>query len=129
MNKQRIFISFDFDNDFDIKTMLIGQAKFPDSPFDFTDASLKEHLTGDWKEKIRRRIANCDQVIVLCGMYTHLATGVSAELEIARELEKPYFLLWGRSDKQCYGPRSAYSGDKIYSWNWPNLKSLIEGDR
>lgn len=30
---QRTFISFDYDYDFDIKTMLVGQSKNPDSPF------------------------------------------------------------------------------------------------
>ena len=51
MAKQRAFISFDYDHDEGAKIMLAGQAKHPDSPFDFTDASVKEHLTDDWKEK------------------------------------------------------------------------------
>jgi hypothetical protein len=129
MAKQRIFISFDFDNDADIKNALAAQAKLPDSPFDFTDASLKEALTGDWKAKIKPRINNCDQVIVLCGQSTHTATGVSAELKIAQELGKPYFLLKGRPDKTCPKPNSAYSTDNVYNWNWSNLKALIGGAR
>ncbi|HKX50366.1 MAG TPA: TIR domain-containing protein [Candidatus Binatia bacterium] len=129
MAKQRIFISFDYDNDEDIKIMLAGQAKLPDSPFDFTDGSIKEHLTGDWKEKAKKRIRNCDQMIVLCGTATHAAKGVSAELEIAQELGTPYFLLWGRSEKTCSKPGSAKTTDKIYNWTWANLKSLIGGSR
>lgn len=35
--------------------MLAEQAKLPDSPFDFTDASVQDHLTGDWKEKVKQR--------------------------------------------------------------------------
>ena len=46
--KKRVFISFDFDHDEGTKIMLAGQAKKPDSPFDFKDASVKDHLTGDW---------------------------------------------------------------------------------
>lgn len=129
MGKQRVFISFDYDNDEDIKILLAGQAKHADSPFDFTDASVKEHLTGDWKEKVKRRISNCDQVIILCGMYTHTAAGVSAELEIAQELRKPFFLIHGRTGKVCYRPKSASSMEKIYNWTWPNLKALIGGSR
>src|SRR5260221_801933 len=129
MAKQRIFISFDYDNDEDIKIMLAGQAKFEDSPFDFKDASVKEALTGDWKEKVKNRIRNCDQVIVLCGTSTYAASGVSTELKIAQDLDKPYFLLAGRSSKRCTKPKTALSTDIVYDWIWKNLKLLIEGKR
>lgn len=129
MARPRIFISFDYDNDEDIKILLAGQAKLADSPFDFTDASVKEHLSGDWKEKVKRRMQNCDQVIILCGQHTDTASGVFAELQIAQELRKPYFLLNGRTDKTCYGPTCAYGNDKIYNWTWSNLKALIGGAR
>lgn len=128
-NKKRVFISFDYDHDEDIKILLAGQAKLEDSPFDFTDASVKEHMTGDWKEKVKNRLKNCDQMIVLCGTATHTATGVSAELKIAQELQMPYFLLEGRSSKTCTKPTAALSSDKMYSWTWSNLKALIGGSR
>ena len=41
--KKRAFISFDYDNDEGAKIMLAGQAKLPDSSFDFTDASVRDH--------------------------------------------------------------------------------------
>lgn len=129
MTKQRIFISFDYDHDEDIKIMLVGQAKLEDSPFDFKDASVKEPMTGDWKEKVKRRLNNCDQVIVLCGTTTNTATGVSAEVKIAQELKIPYFLLNGRSNKTCVKPVAALSSDSIYNWTWSNLKALIAGGR
>lgn len=126
---KRAFISFDIDNDEGTKTMLAGQAKFPDSPFDFKDNSVKEHLTGDWKEKVKRRMDNVDVVIVLCGTKTHTASGVAAELKIAIEKNKPYFLLSAYSDKECTKPTSALPSDKLYDWTWPNLKLLIGGSR
>ncbi len=129
MAKKRVFISFDVDHDEGTKKMLALQAKLEDSPFDFTDASVKEHLTGDWKEKVRRRMANIDLVIVLCGEYTHTATGVSAEVTIAQEKSVPYFLLAAYSDKNCTKPTSAKTEDKVYKWTWDNLKILIGGAR
>jgi len=127
--KKRVFISFDYDNDEGTKIMLAGQAKLPDSPFDFKDASVKEHLTGDWKEKVKRRMDNVDVVAVLCGEKTHTAVGVSAELEIAKNKGKEYFLLAAYSDKSCMKPKSASSTDKVYKWTWDNLKTLIGGGR
>jgi hypothetical protein len=128
-NKKRVFISFDYDHDVDIKVMLAGQAKLEDSPFDFTDASVKEPLAGNWKSKVSRRMDNIDVVIVLCGECTHTARGVSAELEIAREKSVPYFLLRGYPDATCTKPTAAADEDKIYKWTWDNLKLLIAGGR
>lgn len=127
--KKRVFISFDYDHDEGVKIMLAGQAKLPDSPFDFTDASVKEPLSGDWKEKVRRRMGNIDVVIVLCGESTHTAKGVAAEVEIAQEKSVPYFFLAAYSDKTCTKPTSAKTSDKLYKWTWDNLKALIGGGR
>jgi hypothetical protein len=127
--RKRAFISFDIDHDEGAKIMLAGQAKLEDSPFDFKDNSVKEHLTGDWKEKVRGRMDNVDVVIVLCGTQTHTATGVAAELAIAKEKAKPYFLLAAYSDKSCTKPTSASSSDNVHKWTWDNLKTLIAGNR
>jgi hypothetical protein len=129
MAKKRVFISFDVDHDEGTKIMLAGQAKLPDTPFDFKDASVKEPLTGDWKEKIRRRMDNVDVVIVLCGEHTHTASGVAAEVTIAQDKGKEYFLLAAYADKYCTKPTSAKLSEKIYKWTWDNLKALIGGAR
>lgn len=129
MSLKRAFISFDFDHDEDLRNLLVGQAKNPDTPFEIKDRSLKEPLSGDWKEKIRRRMENVDVVIVICGAHTDTAAGVAAELEIAKYAGKDYFLLWGRSGENCQKPSTASSKDKIYKWTWDNLKSLINGAR
>lgn len=125
----RLFVSFDFDHDEDLRTLLIGQAKNPGSPFTVADWSVHEPETGDWREKIRRRIRQVGQVAVICGQHTDTATGVAAEVRIAREEEKPYFLLAGRSAGGNKKPSTALSTDKIYNWTWENLKILIEGGR
>jgi len=127
--KKRVFISFDFDHDEGAKIMLAGQAKLPDSPFDFVDASVKEPLTGYWKDKVRRRMDNIDVVVVLCGEHTHVASGVSAELTIVQEKDKSYFLLAAYADKTCTKPTSARASDSVYKWTWPSLKTLIGGGR
>lgn len=126
---KRVFTSFDFDHDQDLRNLFIGQSKKSDSPFQMGDWSVKEPMTGNWKEKVRTRIKSIDLVCVICGEYTHTATGVSVELTIAQEENKPYFLLWGRSLKKCTKPKAAKDSDKIYKWTWDNLKALIGGSR
>jgi len=129
MAAKRVFTSFDFDHDEDLRNLLVGQAKNPDTPFEMTDGSVKEPMTGDWQAKVRARIRRCDLVLVICGEYTDTASGVSAELGITQEEDIPYFLLWGRSSKTCVKPKSAKSTDKIYKWTWDNLKALVGGAR
>ena len=126
-SKVKVFISFDYDHDEDLKNLLVGQAKNEDSPFEITDMSVKEELSGDWQEKVRTRIRKVDQVIVICGEYTDTASGDAAEVKITQEEEKPYFLLWGRSDKICVKPKNAKDEDKIYKWTWDDLKKLLKG--
>lgn len=123
------FISFDYDHDDDLRTMLVGQAKNTDSPFWIADYSVKEAMTGDWKAKVRTRMKRASVAAVICGQYTHTATGVAEEVSIAQEEGISYFLLWGRSGKTCYKPSTARAGDQIYEWTWDNLKKLIGGSR
>lgn len=129
MAKKRVFTSFDFDHDEDLKNLLVGQSRNLDSPFSLADWSVKEAMLGNWKEKVRIRIRSVDIVAVICGEHTNTATGVSTELSIAQEEKKPYFLLWGRANKTCKKPKSAKESDKIYNWTWDNLKALIGGSR
>ncbi len=124
--KKRVFISFDYDNDVELKNLLVGQSKNPDSPFEITDMSIKQTIENNWKENARRRIKSCDVVIVICGKHTNSASGVCAELKIAQEESVPYFLLWGRATQKCVKPLSAKPTDCIYRWSWDNLKILIK---
>jgi len=123
-----VFICFDYDHDHDLKVLLCGQAKNDDSPFFIKDMSIKEG-SKDWKDKARARIKQVDQVIVMCGKYTDTATGVNAEMEIARDEKRPYFLLAGRAGGGNKKPTAALSTDKMYDWTWDNLKKLIGGAR
>ncbi len=128
MSKKRVFISFDYDNDASQKHLLVGQSKNPDSPFELADWSVKEHIDGNWKERVKARMRAVDVVCVLCGKYMSTATGVNAEIKIAIEIGKPYFLLAAYSEG-CSKPTAAQAGDKLYTWTWPNLKALIAGNR
>ena len=126
---KRVFISFDFDHDEDLRNLLVGQSRHPGTPFEIQDWSVKEPMTGNWREKVRQRIRCTDVAIVICGRYTHTASGVAAELGIVREEGKPYFLLAGRSGVSCTKPTTAQTWDKVYNWTWDNLRALIDGAR
>lgn len=128
MAKKRVFISFDYDHDLDIKNTLVGQSRLEDSPFSIVDMSIKEAIDQKWKEYARRRIRSCDVVIILCGKHTDTAKGVTAELTIAQEEKVPYFLLAGHGNDSVR-PKGAHIADRMYNWTWRNLELLLNGYR
>ncbi len=125
MDTKSVFISFDYDNDQDLRGNLVAQANNPESPFSITDWSVREPISEKWRKKVRDIIRRTDLTIVICGEHTHDASGIAAEITIVREEGKPYFLLKGRKSKTCTRPRSARRQDKIHNWTWGNLKKLI----
>lgn len=69
MAETRVFISFDYDLDLDLKNLLVGQARNEDSPFGIADWSIKDPSPG-WKEEAREKIRASDVVAVICGEHT-----------------------------------------------------------
>ena len=107
----------------------MGQARYPNSPFEIADWSVKEPFTGNWQAKVLERIKRTSATLVICGHWTHTDRGVAAELQISRELRKPYFLLVGRKDNRYMTPTTALPTDKVYDWTWRNLEALFAGRR
>lgn len=129
MPQKRAFISFDFDNDEQLRDALIGQSKLSQSPFNIADWSVHEPFDSNWRERVRQRISRTNLAIVICGYHTHQAKGVAAEVSIIQELNKPYFLLAGHPDGKCQKPKNTHRSDQIYKWTWDNLNALIAGHR
>jgi hypothetical protein len=120
----RVYISFDYDHDEDVKTLLVGQSRKRDTPFSFEDWSIKEETKG-WKADARRRIKRCACVIVVCGHHTHRATGVADEIAIAREEGIPFWLLKGRKNGLCRRPQgTSFLWDTLHEWSWKNIETM-----
>jgi hypothetical protein len=123
LEKKRVFVSFDFDNDKVLKEFIIGQSKNPDSPFEVIDHSLKEAAPEkDWEEKARRAIRRSEIVIVMVGPKTHKAPGVLKEVAIARDENRRIIQVIGYKDGNYTEVKDA---GRLYRWNWENLKALL----
>lgn len=119
----RIFVSFDFDNDAELKTFIVGQAKLADSPFEIENWSLNEPAPDrTWQQKARARIARSDVIVVMVGPKTHRAKGVLAEVAIADELNKPVRQIVGYRDAN---PTPVPGAGRLYRWSWPTVKKLL----
>ena len=118
----KIFVSFEFDKDSDLKNNFFRQAE-EGTPHRILNSSLNEaYPDQEWKDKARSAIRGCDIVIVLVGQDTHNAPGVKTEVEIARRLKKLVLqvLPQGRS----------YTGvpclDEPIPWRWKRINQKID---
>jgi len=54
MSKTKVFVSYDYEHDLDMKNNLITESNRPDSPFSINDLSLNEKVPG-----LKQRNVNC----------------------------------------------------------------------
>ncbi len=123
--KNRIFISFAID-DARYRTMLVGQAKHEDSPFEFVDMSVKEPWNEKWKTQCRSRIKGCDGVIALLSKNTAEADGQLWEMKCANEERVPMIGVYVDKDKKPPIPE-ALKGKKVIEWTWDGIAAFIDG--
>jgi nucleoside 2-deoxyribosyltransferase len=103
--------------------MFCGQAKHPDTPFEFVDMSVKEPWDEKWKTNCRSRIKGCDGVIVLVTKNTAKAAGAMWEIQCAKDEGKPVLGIYCTTDDR---PSSSPGGIKVVNWTWDNVKSFID---
>ena len=91
MANKRVFFSFDFDEDQNLKNTMVGQLKLDTSPFAAADWSMKEAAPQrNWEAEAEARITRSDAVVVLVGPNTHKAPGVLKEVAITRRLRRTH---------------------------------------
>lgn len=122
--KKKVFVSFDFHNDKNIRTFVMGQAKLPTSPFSGADWSMKEAAPQrSWEEEAERRIKQSDIVLVMVGRKTYKAAGVLKEVGFARKHKVPIIQIIAYS--KLVNPTLVPNAGRLYKWNWENLKKIL----
>ena len=118
----RIFLSFEFDKDNELKNQFYAQAK-EHTVHCIHNCSLREaYPTQKWVNKAWSAISGCDAVIVLVGPDTHNAPGVRTEVKIARRLGKPIFQV--RPRKRPY--KGVPHLDEPIPWRWPRISRKLD---
>jgi len=125
MGKIHVFISFDLSHDEDLCDLLREQSESSSLGFEVLGRSKARSVNEVPGESVRRQIRQADEVIVICGEHTGDSLRVDAELRIAQEERKPYFLLWGRRERMCSKPSSAKRDEGMYCWTPEILQSQI----
>ena len=123
MSTKTVFIAFAKEDEA-TRNLFTGQRVHPDTPFEFTDMSVKEPYSSEWKQRVRTRIRRSDGVIALISSSTPNATGQRWEIACAVEEEKPIIGVW---IEDGYRTKPTELGSaRCVNWTWDNIADFID---
>ena len=124
MASKTVFIAFAKEDE-STRNLFTGQRVHPDTPFEFTDMSVKEPYSSEWKAKVRARIRRSDGVVALISRNTPKATGQLWEISCAVEEGVPVIGIW-IEDGYRTKPTEMGSAPCV-AWTWDNVANFIDG--
>ena len=119
-----IFVSFEYDEDNDLKNNFFQQAK-TETTHVVENCSLNARYESDeWKGKARDAIRGCDVVIVLIGRDTHNARGVRVETSMARSFKKPVIQVVPQ-ERPFKNGLPYLKGNEPIPWDWEIINQAL----
>lgn len=126
MTNPRAFISFDFDNNSNERTLFIGQSKNSKTPFNIEDWSSKYKLPQkEWEQLIENKVKKCNMLIVLVGKKTHLAKGVVKEISFAKDHNVPVFGVYVDKANTSTVLPIGLQRNRTITWSWDKIANAI----
>jgi hypothetical protein len=127
MANPRAFISFDFDNNKDEKTLFAGQIKNSRTPFNIEDWSSKTHLPQkEWEKLINEKINKCNMLIVLVGKKTWYASGVEREIGFAHANDVPVFGIYVDDTDSSTTLPDGLRRSRTVDWDWDEIADMVD---
>ena len=125
LSRKKVFISFAIE-DKGARDLLVGQSRNKNTPFEFTDMSVKEPWSNAWKTQCRQRIKDCHGVLVLVSKNTFEADGVHWEIKCAKDEGLPIKAIYAYKNSKKYNLPDELKRQHIYKWSWSNINKFIE---
>jgi hypothetical protein len=127
MADPRAFISFDFDNNSDHRTLFTGQIKNSRTPFAVQDWSSKIVLAQrTWESQIKTKMNSTNMCIVLVGKSMSTATGVAKEIKMAQECNVPIFGVYVDGAGTTSTLPTGLSRSQVIYWDWAQIASMVD---
>jgi hypothetical protein len=115
-----VFVAFAIEDERQ-RDFLKGQSLLTDCPFEYTDMSVKEAYTSEWKEKVRTRIKRSDGVIALISTNSLKSSGQQWEIACAKEEKKPVYAIWAYKED-----RTELAKVTTRVWSWDGIAKFID---
>ena len=127
MADPRAFISFDFDNNLNNKTLFVGQIKNSRTPFSAQDWSSKEPLSqATWEQQLKEKIGKCHLMIVLVGESMGSATGVKKEIGFAKYQDVPSFGVYVNGADASSTLPTGLARNRTITWDWGKIANCVD---
>ena len=117
--KKTVFIAFAIEDETQ-RDFLKGQSLNTNSPFEYTDMSVKEPYDSNWKDRVRTRIRRSDGVIALVSKNSLSSSGQKWEIQCAKEEQKRLLGIWAYKDD-----RTNLVGVNTKAWTWDSITVFI----
>jgi len=108
------------------REMFVGQMKHPDVDYRFQDRSVRKPWDKAWKTNCRKRIQDCDAVIILLTENSNEASGVLWEAKCAVEEKKPVRLVYASRQHRPKKLAPEFIGIEIIEWTRLEIAEFIE---
>ena len=118
--KKVVFVAFAIEDERQ-RDFLKGQSLLTKSPFEYTDMSVKEAYSEEWKARVRTRIRRSDGVIALVSKNSLSSSGQKWEISCAKVEQKKIRGIWAYTDD-----RTTLSGVTTVTWTWDNITKFID---
>ena len=118
--KKVVFVAFAIEDERQ-RDFLKGQSLLTKSPFEYTDMSVKEAYSEEWKARVRTRIRRSDGVIALVSKNSLSSSGQKWEISCAKEEQKKIRGIWAYTDD-----RTTLSGVTTVTRTWDNITNFID---
>jgi hypothetical protein len=120
-DKKIVFVAFAIEDEGQ-RDMLKGQSLNAKCPFEYTDMSVREAYTEDWKARVRTRIKRSHGLIALISKNSLTSSGQKWEIACAKEEGVPVLAIWAYSHD-----RTVVSGVSTKVWTWQGVADFIDG--
>src|SRR4051812_32269626 len=111
-----VFIAFAKEDE-GTRNLFTGQRVHPQTPFEFTDMSVKQPYETQWRDRVRTRIKRSDGVIALISSSTPTATGQLWEIKCAAEERRPMVGIWIEDGYRTKPAEMGGAPCKVWSWD------------
>lgn len=120
----RVFIAFAMEDKW-ARENLVGQMRNANTPFDWTDMSVKQPWESDWQAQCRTRIRGCDGMIAIVTRNTANATGQLFEIRTAKAEGIPLIGMYATQDNRPYSLPAELQGVRVVDWTWANISAFL----
>jgi MTH538 TIR-like domain (DUF1863) len=122
MANKVVFIAFAKEDE-SARNLFTGQKINANTPFEFTDMSVKEPYKEEWKARVQTRIRRSDGVIALISSSTPKAIGQLWEIKTAVVEKKPLLGIWIEDGYRTKPVEMGTAPCKV--WTWDAIGSFI----